>query len=146
MSSTTAAGRTTARREADPKTLALAYLEAVAQKRFDQLDAFLHTDLEFSGPAMALHSARDYVSALQRLGPILLRNDVKKTFVDGSDVCVVYDFVTDTTVGAIPTVEWLTVDGDRIRTVRLLYDRVPWRTVMEEASRRASATGPGRQS
>jgi hypothetical protein len=48
--------------------------------------------------------------ALGPLAEILLRNDIKKTVVEEPDVCVMYDFVTDTAVGAVPSVEWLRVE------------------------------------
>ncbi len=38
------------------------------------------------------------------------------TVVDGNDVCIVYDFVTDTAVGRVPSVEWITVDARSIGT------------------------------
>ena len=40
--------------------------------------------------------------------------EVKKTFVDGEDVCVIYDMVTSTPLGTTPVVEWHTVEGDII--------------------------------
>ncbi len=52
-------------------------------------------------------------------------------------MCLIYDFVTDTPVGAVPTVEWLRVEDGRIRSVWLLFDRQPWPAVMEEVARRA---------
>jgi hypothetical protein len=123
---------------ADPRALSLAYLEAVGQKQFDRLSDLLHPDVEFRSPGRTLHGAQEYLAALRRLGPILLRNDIKKAFVDGNDVCVIYDFVTDTEAGAVPSVEWLTFEDDKIRSIRLVFHSLPWSAVMEEAARRAS--------
>jgi SnoaL-like domain len=120
------------------ESLALAYLEAVGQKQFDRVSEFLHPDVEFTGPARTLNGADHYVSALRRLGPVLLRNDIRKAFVDGNEVCIIYDFVTDTQVGAVPSVEWLTFEDGKIRSIRLIFHSQPWPTVMEEATRRAS--------
>jgi hypothetical protein len=66
-----------------------------------------------------------------------VRNDVKRVFVDGDEVCVIYDFVTDT-VGVVPTIEWLGFEGDRIRSVKLYYDQVPWQTLRQELATRAA--------
>jgi hypothetical protein len=122
----------------DRKTLALTYLEAVGKQQYATLEGLLAEDLRFKGPSMSRDSARDFIGALKRLGAIHLRNDVKRVFVDGDDVCVIYDFVTDTTAGALPTVEWLHFDGARIRSIDLYYDRLPWQTVMGELAERAS--------
>jgi hypothetical protein len=125
----------------DRKTLALEYLDAVAKQEFDRVEELLAADLRFRGPAMTRSSAEEVIAALKRLSAIHVRNDVKRVFVDGDDVCVIYDFVTDTTAGALPTIEWLRFDGARIRSIDLYYDRLPWQTVMEAIEQRAARPG-----
>lgn len=122
----------------DLKALALSYLDAVGKKELDRLDDLLAPDLAFRGPSMTRSTARDFVGALARLGAIHVRNDVRRVFVDGDDVCVIYDFVTDTPAAALPMVEWLHFHEGRIRAIDLYYDRVPWKTVMEEMATRAA--------
>jgi hypothetical protein len=90
-------------------------------------------------PGKTMQGAEEYLGALKRLGAILERNDVKATLVDGNDVCVVYDFVTDTAVGAVPSVEWLTLEDGRIRTVRLIFHKEHWPEVLAELRNRVSA-------
>ena len=60
---------------------------------------------------------------------IHLRSDVRRVFADGDEACIIYDFVTDTAAGAVPIIEWLHFEGDRIRAIDLFYDRLPWQTV-----------------
>ena len=120
------------------KTLALAYLNAAGTQQCDDIEAMLAPDFVFRGPARTITSAEEYVAALQRLGAIHVRNDVKRVFVDGDEVCLIYDFVTDTPAGALTTVEWLRFDGDRIRSIDLYYDRLPWQTVMAVIAERAA--------
>ena len=127
----------------DRKTLALAYLDAVGKQQYDRVEALLAPDLKFKGPAMTRTSAQEVLAALKRLAVIHLRNEVKRVFVDGDDVCVIYDFVTDTTAGALPTIEWLTFEGNRIRAINLYYDRQPWQTVMATIAERAGAAPAG---
>jgi hypothetical protein len=121
----------------DPKTLALTYLDAVGKKELGRLQGLLAPDLAFRGPSMTRSTAREFVAALERLGAIHVRNDVKRVFVDGDEVCVIYDFVTDTPAGALPTIEWLRVEGGRICSIDLFYDRVPWKAVLDELGARA---------
>lgn len=119
-----------------------AYIDLVGQKQFDRLPALLASNVEFTGPGgKTIHGAEDYISALRRLGPILARNEIKKVFVDGNDVCVIYDFVTDTSVGAVPSVEWLRFEGRRIRSSRLVFHTQPWHEVLSELSRRTNQAG-----
>jgi hypothetical protein len=132
----------------DRKTLTLKYLEAVAAQDYGKLEQLFTPDLHFHGPAMTRTTAAELIAALKRLAAIHVRNDIKRIFVDGDEVCVIYAFVTDTTAGALPTIELLRFDGDRIRSIELYYDRLPWQTTVmpalaerQDATRQASRTG-----
>lgn len=127
------------RTSANPVAVALEYIEAVGRKNFERVASLLHHDLEFQMPGKTMHGSEEYLGALKRLGSILERNEVKATLVDGSDVCVVYDFITDTAVGAVPSVEWLTLDEGRIRTVRLIFHKERWPEVLAELRNRVGA-------
>src|SRR5437762_14210527 len=105
----------------DPRALAVAYIEAVGQKQFDRVAELLHPNVEFLTSGRSIRGVPAYVDALRRLAPILVRNDVQTTIVDGNDVAVVYDFVTDTPAGAVPTIEWLTVEAGLVRPSRLVF-------------------------
>ena len=122
----------------DPKALAMEYLDAVGKKELAKVEKLLAPDLKFTGPAMTRSTSQEFISALNRLGAIHVRNEVKRVFADGNDVCVIYDFVTDTPAGALPTIEWLRFEGGRIRSINLYYDRVPWKSVMDEIAQRAA--------
>lgn len=124
----------------DRKKLALEYLDAVSKQQYDKVAELLAPDLHFRGPATTRTSAQDFVGALKRLGAIHVRTDVKRVFADGDEVCVIYDFVTDTTAGALPTIEWLHFDGGRIRAIDLYYDQLPWQPVMAAMAERARAS------
>jgi hypothetical protein len=67
-----------------------------------------------------------------------VRSDVIKVFTDGADVCVIYDLVTDSAAGAVPIVEWLHIEGDRIATVMLYFDRLTFKPASDELARRAA--------
>jgi ketosteroid isomerase-like protein len=124
--------------ENDLKKLTLSYLDAVGKKDFATVERLLAPDLKFTGPSMTRSTARDFIAALTRLGAIHVRNEPTRVFVDGDEVCVIYDFVTDTPAGALPTIEWLRFEQGRIRSINLYYDRVPWKGVMEEITRRTA--------
>ena len=113
----------------DRKSAALAYLDAVAKHQFDRLETLLAPDLLFKGPTVTRTTAADYIGALKGLAVIHLRSDVRRVFADGDEACIIYDFVTDTAAGAVPIIEWLHFEGERIRAIDLFYDRLPWQTV-----------------
>lgn len=122
----------------DRKTLALEYLNAVAHRDYGKVETLLAPDLAFRGPSMNRSSAADFIGALKRLSAIHVRNDVKRVFADGDEVCVIYDFVTDTAQGALPTIEWLHFEGGRIQAIDLYYDRLPWQAVAQTLAERAA--------
>lgn len=123
----------------DPRALAVAYIEAVGNKDFDRVAELLHPDAAFVTSGPDIHGIPAYVGALRRLAPILVRNDVHTTVVDGNDVAIVYDFVTDTPAGAVPTIEWLTTEAGRIRTSRLIFHKEHWPAAVAELARRGAA-------
>jgi hypothetical protein len=126
----------------DPRTVALAYVEAVGSKSLDALDSIIHPDVEFTGPTRSLRGIAAFKEALRRFLPIVKRTDVRRTFVDGDEVCVIYDLVTDTAVGAVPAMEWVAVEDGLIRRITLIFHSAPWPQVLEEASRRMTRPEP----
>jgi hypothetical protein len=122
----------------DPKTVGLAYIEGCSRKDFDRVAELLAPDIRFEGPGNTVTGAAPYLAVLRRIGTVWVRSDVKKVFVDGSDVCVIYDLVTDTAAGAVPTVEWLGIDGGRVASVHLFFDRVSFKPASEEVARRVA--------
>jgi hypothetical protein len=122
----------------EAKKIALAYIEAVGRRDFAAAERLLARDVRFDGPAGTIEGLRDVSAAYRRVGPIVLRNEPKKVFVDGNEVCVIYDFVTDTPAGAVPTVEWITIEGGLIRSLWLLTDHIRFPTALAELRRRAA--------
>jgi len=120
-----------------PEAIALAYLDAVAKKDLARVESLLAPTVQFTSPASKLSGVGDLLAAFRRIGAIHVRNDIVRTFSDGDEVCVIYDFVTDT-IGAVPTIEWLQISNDRIQSIKLYYDQVPWLALREELARRAS--------
>jgi hypothetical protein len=121
----------------EQEAIALSYLEAVGMKDLKKVEALVHPEVRFIGPASTITGVQDLLAAFRRIGAVHVRNDIKRVFGDGNDVCVIYDFVTDTN-GALPTVEWLRIENGRIRSVNIYYDQVPWMTLREELARRAT--------
>src|SRR2546422_4404115 len=115
-----------------PRALAVAYIEAVGQKQFDRVADLLHPDVEFLTSARSIRGVPAYVDALRRLAPIIVRNDVHAAIVDGNDVAVLYDFVTDTPAGTVPTIEGITVDAGLIPTSRFIFHKGHWPAAVGE--------------
>ena len=59
-------------------------------------------------------------------GGSIQRIDLKKVFVDGDDVCVLYEMVTNTPAGTAFIAEWYQVKGGKIAALRAVFDARPF--------------------
>lgn len=122
---------------ADVREIVSEYVRAVGDRRFDRFEELLHPEVEFGGTTVAeLRGASVVAEGYRRLGPIVLRNDIKELVVEGDRAAVLYDFVTDTEAKAVLTAEFLTIEDGSIRSITLLFDWRAWPTVLEELQRR----------
>jgi hypothetical protein len=127
---------------ASAKTAVMEYLEAFEQNRIERVAELLHPDFEFVAPPNMRQSRREFLAALPQITALLVRKDVKKIFVDGDEVCVIYDFVTNTAAGAVPSVEWHSTEGRSIKSLYLVFDRAGFSAAMSEAMKKTSAAAP----
>jgi SnoaL-like domain len=119
--------------------LVTAYINAVGDGRLGDLRAMLDPDAEFIVGDTTLRGAEAFIGGFKQLAPIIKRNEIRKIFVDGDEACVIYDFVTDTPVGAVVSVEDLKFKKGRIASSLLVFERLHWPEVMAELPKRASA-------
>ncbi|MBJ7598026.1 MAG: hypothetical protein DLM67_13645 [Candidatus Nephthysia bennettiae] len=106
--------------------LATSYIKAVGEHRLDALPAMLEPDVEFTLGDNTVRGIEAFVGAFQRLMPIVLRNDIRKVFVDGDEACVLYDFVTDSPAGAVLSVEHMKFRNGRLVSTLLVFERLHW--------------------
>jgi len=118
--------------------LVTSYIKAVGDHRLDVLPAMLEPDAEFVVGDTTLRGVDAFVGAFARLTPIILRNDIRKVFVDGDEAIVIYDFVTDTPAGAVVSVEHIKFKNGRIASVLLVFERLHWPEVQAVLAERAA--------
>jgi hypothetical protein len=124
------------------------YIDLVGAHDLDPLEE-LFDDTLVATTAGVSYGKAEWIGALQRLLPVLVRNDIREVFESGSSAgtpagssgkaCVIYDFVTDTEAGAVPCVEWITTIGDRITTIELIFEKANWAHVAAALQERATA-------
>ena len=112
----------------DPETIARAYIEAVGIHDLYRLETLLDDSLiaTFAGGRL---NKGEWIVALRRLLPVLVRNDIRESFVAGRRVGIVYDFLTDTPAGAVVCIELISVEHGRITEIELILDRVAFAPV-----------------
>ena len=102
------------------------YREALGRGDFSTARQLMHDDMTFQGPLDTFTTADQYLEASRKLASIIQRIEVKKTFVDGDDVCVLYEMVTYTPAGTAFIAEWYQVRGGRIAALRAVFDARPF--------------------
>jgi hypothetical protein len=124
------------------RDLVTEYVQTVGERRFDRLGELMHPDVTFGGIVkQEAHGREAVVNAFRTVGPIIRRNDIRAVVVDGNDAFVLYDFVTDTDVGAVLSGEYVTTEDGLIRSTTLLYDLRRWPEVLQELERRRNTVG-----
>ena len=102
------------------------YQAALGAGDFAAARKLMRDDMTFQGPLDTFHTADEYLEAVKRLASIIQRIDLKKVFVDGEDVCVLYDMVTNTPAGTAFIAEWYQVAGGQITALRAVFDARPF--------------------
>lgn len=94
------------------------YIEALSTQKYDVARECLVSKVKVFGPSgEAFREADDFIGMLsQNRGGY----DVMKVFVDGEDVCVLYDFITPKK--RVYMSSWYHVTGDKIDSIRTVFD------------------------
>jgi hypothetical protein len=107
------------------------YRAALGKGDFATARKLMQDDMSFQGPFDTFNKADDYLEATRRLASSIQRIDLKKVFVDGDDVCVLYDMVTNTPAGTAFIAEWYQVKTGRSQLCERYLMRAPSRPYLE---------------
>ena len=102
------------------------YQAALGKGDFATARKLMQDNMTFQGPLDTFNKADDYLESLKMLASIIQRIDLKKVFVDGDDVCVLYDMVTNTPAGTAFIAEWYQVKDGKIAALRAVFDARPF--------------------
>ena len=102
------------------------YQAALEKGDFADARKLMQDDLTFQGPLDTFSTADQYLETRKRLAAIIQRIDLKKVFVDGDDVCVLYDMITNTPAGTAFIVEWYEVKAGKIAAIHAVFDARPF--------------------
>jgi hypothetical protein len=79
---------------ADAGQVTEGFFDAWTGKDFQRARGLLHDDVSFEGPIDSFSDADSYLASLRQLSGIVTGAEKRKVFVDGDDVCVIYDLKT----------------------------------------------------
>jgi hypothetical protein len=114
----------------------LAFLDALEQRDFERAAGYLSRErFSYVGPTSHFDSAADFLSDISRIGPILKSFQRRRTFVDGSDVMVVFDFIaTIPELSNTRVAEWLRVEDGLITYMELFFDAHAYVSMFESGT------------
>ena len=115
---------------ADAAQVADGFFTAWTTKDFARTRSLLHDDVSFEGPLESFSDADSYVASLRQLSGIVTGAETQKVFVDGDDVCVIYDLKT-APVPRSRTCEWYHVRDGKIASVSVVFDPRPFAPMFE---------------
>lgn len=114
----------------DAAQVAEEFFDAWTGKDFGRARSLLHDDVSFEGPIDSFSDADSYVASLQQLSGIVTGAEKQKVFVDGDDVCVIYDLKT-APVPRSRTCEWYRVRDGKIAAVSVVFDARPFAAMFD---------------
>jgi hypothetical protein len=114
----------------DTKQIITSYHDAWTQGNMEAARACLADDLDFQGSIDTFTRADDFVAALSMFRTMLRQVTVLHSYYTGNGAALLYDCDTMSPAGVIRTAEFFTVEGGRIKSIRLVFDATELRKLM----------------
>ena len=115
-----------------PTDIVNAYLGAFTSGDFDAAYALIADDFVFAGPMLQSVGKAAFVEGSRGLQSIVRGYTLLRQFVDGDEVCSVYDFAVETPAGAgsVTMAEWNTLRDGRLVSARVVFDTAAFAALM----------------
>jgi hypothetical protein len=115
----------------DTKHLIESYHRAWTGSDFQAARAFLDDNLDFQGSIDRFSNADDFIQALKGFMQMVRSVTLLEQFYDDNGAALLYDCDTGSPAGVIRTAEFFTVSGNRISSIRLVFDATALRAAMK---------------
>ncbi|HJU35778.1 MAG TPA: nuclear transport factor 2 family protein [Nitrososphaera sp.] len=108
------------------KEIVMGYLQALIERRdFQSARSYISDDISYMSPLNSFDKAEPYLKYNEHLN--LPKFDIKKVFVDGQDVCLLYEMNVGTPQVTVLVCGWFHVNDDgKISSLRLVFDPRPF--------------------
>lgn len=102
----------------NPREIVIAYIKAMDSRDYGTVRGYLSASVFITGPAgEAFRSPEEFIGMMKQQSG---RYSVKKVFADGSDVCLLYDYITPKVTAFFCS--WYQVKDDRIISIQTIFD------------------------
>jgi len=111
------------------------YFKRWSRKDYRDSRQYLDDHLEFRGPFDRFNRADDLTAALEKLAPAVESVNLRRTFVDVDQVCLVYDMRVVNLPEPVSVVELFDVgQSDKIVSIEAIFDARPFAALFRGAS------------
>jgi limonene-1,2-epoxide hydrolase len=111
---------TTTNHALSTRELVSSFIKALNEEDFETARSYVHDDFSFDGVLGKRNGADAYFKDMEKMR---FKYDIKKTFTDGNDVCLLYDINMQGTT--IFTCGWYKVQNDKIQSLKVVFDPRP---------------------
>lgn len=106
----------------------MSYIKAMDRRDYDSAGRYLADNILVKGPAgEAFRSPSEFLSMMQKQQGTYT---IQKIFVDGNDVCLLYDFVTKAVTAFFCS--WYQVKDGKIVTIQTVFDPRPFAAAQDK--------------
>src|ERR1700685_3869770 len=100
------------------------YISAFYQGDFESAGSFLADEFSFEGPFIKTQSKKSFFEGANGLRGIVRGHRTLRQWVDGNDVCTIYEMLLETPLGSgsITMSEWSSVRDGQLVSSRLFFD------------------------
>jgi ketosteroid isomerase-like protein len=110
----------------DTKSVASECLQAWTSGDFDTARSLIDDGITFAGPFGTAQGADAYMDGLRRFRDRgVQRAEIERAFQDGDEACLIYNLVTSTAAGVVPSAGWYRLRDGKIVSVRAFFDARP---------------------
>jgi hypothetical protein len=110
----------------NPKEIVISFQESLNKRDLGSARRCVSDNFVLSNPTGSFDNADKYFEAVKQAGqahPEPCRFEVKKLFIDGSDVCVFNDVIAGSIT--IFACGWYHIEDQKIQSLKLVYDPRP---------------------
>ena len=107
----------------EPAYIVETYLKAFEHGDFDRVRSCLADTFTYQGPTAGFNDPESFIENIWHVGQIIHHIEIRKTFVEGNDVCTIMNFhVHLYERRSVPVVQWAKVEDGKIRTIEVFFD------------------------
>jgi limonene-1,2-epoxide hydrolase len=102
----------------NPREIVMSYIQAMDGKDYEAVRTYLSDSVFIKGPGgEAFRSPEEFIGMMKQQSG---KYAIKKVFVDGNDVCLLYDFITPKVTAFFCS--WYQVKDGKITSIQTIFD------------------------